>query len=101
MPEPRFKSREEYQRWKGQQTNPTPSQFATASDSPTPGGMKEYKVITQKDRFFAGKFDPEQLERALNSYAEQGWVVVSVATASIPSFTGTREELIVVMERTK
>jgi len=63
--------------------------------------MKQYKVLTQKDRFFAGKFDPEKLENAINSYASEGWVVVSVATASIPSITGTREELIVVMEREK
>ena len=63
--------------------------------------MKEYKVMTQKDRFFGGKFDPEKLERAMNSYAEEGWAVISVATASIPSLTGSREELVVVMEREK
>ncbi|MGA9772259.1 MAG: DUF4177 domain-containing protein [Blastocatellia bacterium] len=63
--------------------------------------MKEYKVLTQKDRFFAGKFDPEKLEAAINSYASQGWRVVSTATANIPSFTGSREELIVVLERDK
>lgn len=63
--------------------------------------MKQYKVMTQKDRFFAGKFDPEKLESAINSYAEQGWEVVSIATASIPGFGGTREELVVVMERQK
>ena len=63
--------------------------------------MKEYKVLTQKDRFFSGKFDPEKLEGAINSYATEGWAVVSVATAKIPSFGGAREELIVVMERDK
>jgi len=63
--------------------------------------VKEYKVMTQKDRFFGGKFDPEKLERAMNSYAEEGWAVISVATASIPSLTGSREELVVVMEREK
>jgi len=63
--------------------------------------VKEYKVMTQKDRFFGGKFDPEKLEKAMNSYAEEGWAVISVATASIPSLTGSREELVVVMEREK
>jgi predicted rRNA methylase YqxC with S4 and FtsJ domains len=63
--------------------------------------MKQYKVLTQKDRFFAGKFDPEKLESAINSYASEGWEVVSIATAKIPSLTGNREELIVVMEREK
>jgi Domain of unknown function (DUF4177) len=63
--------------------------------------VKEYKVMTQKDRFFGGKFDPEKLEKALNAYAEEGWAVISIATANIPSFTGAREELVVVMEREK
>lgn len=63
--------------------------------------MKEYKVLTQKDRAFAGKFDPEKLEVAVNSYAAQGWQVISMATASIPSFGGAREEMIVLLERDK
>lgn len=63
--------------------------------------MKEYKVLTQKDRAFAGKFDPEKLEGAINGYAGQGWRVIAVTTANIPSFTGSREEMIVVLERDK
>jgi len=63
--------------------------------------MKQYKVMTQKDRFFSGKFDPEKLEGAINSYAEQGWQVVSVATATITAFGGNREEMIVLLERDK
>jgi hypothetical protein len=63
--------------------------------------MKQYKVLTQKDRFFAGKFDPEKLENAINSYASEGWQVISVATAKIHSITGYRDEMIVVMEREK
>lgn len=58
-----------------------------------------YKVLTQKDRFFAGKFDPEKLESAINSYAAEGWRVITATTASIPSFGGAREEIIVVLER--
>lgn len=60
-----------------------------------------YKVLTQKDRFFAGKFDPEKLEAAINSYAAEGWRVVAATTASIPSFGGAREEMIVLLERQK
>jgi hypothetical protein len=63
--------------------------------------MKQYKVMTQKDRFFGGKFDPEKLESAINSYAEQGWVVVSVATADISSVGSARQEIIVIFERDK
>jgi len=63
------------------------------------GTMKEYKVLTQKDKFFSNKFDPEKLEQALNAYAEQGWHVLSVTTASIPGFGGARDEVIVIFER--
>jgi hypothetical protein len=69
---------------------------ATGADN---GGTIEYKVLTQKDRYFAGKFDPEKLEAALNSYAKQGWRVSGVATADIRSFGGSRQELVVVMSR--
>ena len=63
---------------------------------------KEYKVLTQKDKWFSGKFDPELLEKALNSYAAQGWRVVSAATATFPAFIGgNREEMIVILERDK
>ena len=37
----------------------------------------EYKVLTKEDRRWSGKFSPESLEQALNSYAAEGWRVVS------------------------
>jgi hypothetical protein len=64
--------------------------------------MKEYKVLTQKDKWFSQKFDPEALEKALNSYASQGWKVVSAVTATFPGFFGgNREEMVVILERDK
>ncbi len=60
---------------------------------------KTYKVLTQKDKWFTQKFDPAKLEEALNSYAEQGWVVKTASTASIPGLGGNRDELIVILER--
>jgi hypothetical protein len=63
--------------------------------------MKEYKVLTQKDKWFSGKFDPEKLEQALNGYAAQGWRVISCASAKISGFGGNREEMIVILERDK
>jgi hypothetical protein len=60
----------------------------------------EYKILTQKDKWFSGKFDPERLEQALNAYARQGWRLRGMATASIPGFvSANREELIFVLER--
>jgi hypothetical protein len=61
----------------------------------------EYKVVTQKDRMFGGKFNPEQVQNGLNSYAEEGWVLKAVATATFPSLGGGREELVMFLEREK
>ena len=58
----------------------------------------EYKVITMKDRFFSGKFNPEQLEIALNEYAKFGWSLKAVTTADVPGI-GSREEIIFILER--
>jgi hypothetical protein len=63
------------------------------------GRMKKYKVLTQKDRFFGGKFDPDRLESAINSYVPEGWQVRAVTTASFPGFGSNREEMIVILER--
>lgn len=61
--------------------------------------MKKYKVLSQKDKWFSGKFDPQKLEAALNAYSEQGWVLKAAATADITAFTGNRQEFIEIMER--
>lgn len=62
--------------------------------------MKEYKVLSQKDKWFSGKFDPEILEKALNSYAQQGWSLVAAFSASIPAFVGgARDEAVCILER--
>ena len=61
--------------------------------------MKEYKVLTQKDKWFSGKFDPAVLEQAINSYANQGWEVKTATTAQIPGFGGPREECLIILER--
>ena len=61
---------------------------------------REYKVLTQKDKWFSGKFDPEKLEGAINAYARQGWRVIGCATASIPGLLhGSREEMVIILER--
>ncbi len=62
--------------------------------------MKTYKVLTQKDKWFTKKFDPELLEQALNAYAQEGWVVRGVTTATFPGFLGgNREEMVIILER--
>lgn len=60
--------------------------------------MKEYKLMTRKDRFFSGKFDPEKLEAAMNSFASEGWEFKGVTT---PVFGTTSKEIIMIFERDK
>jgi hypothetical protein len=57
-----------------------------------------YKVITQRDPGFAGKFDPDKLEAVVNRYAASGWKVCGVATTNFTTLAGKREEVIVLME---
>ena len=78
---------------------PIPTQTPTKTNERQ--NLKEYKILTQKDKWFSGKFDPELLEQAVNAYAKHGWRVISCATAQIPGFAGNREEMIVVLERDK
>lgn len=73
---------------------------ASRATSASPG-KKAYKVLSQKDKWYTGKFDPALLEKALNDYAEMGYRVVCSSTASIQGFTGTREEMIIILERDK
>jgi hypothetical protein len=60
----------------------------------------QYKVLTQKDRWFGGKFEPKKIEEALNAYAQEGWRVVGTATATFPALlSSNRDELILILER--
>ena len=62
--------------------------------------MKEYKVLTQKDTWFSGKFDPRKLEDAINSYSLQGWTLKAAFSAEVPAIWGkSREEAIIILER--
>ena len=63
--------------------------------------MYEYMVLTQKDRVFGGKFNPEKVQEALNAFAQQGWRLREAVTTTFPGFTGSREELVFVLEREK
>jgi len=65
------------------------------------GEMFEYMVVTQKDRVFGGKFNPEKVQEALNAFAQQGWRLQEAVTTTFPGFTGSREELVFFLEREK
>ena len=58
----------------------------------------EYKVLTKEDRRWSGKFNPESLEQVLNSYAAEGWRVVSTfPVASMWSFSTS--QVMILLER--
>jgi hypothetical protein len=58
----------------------------------------EYKVLTKEDRRWSGKFNPENLERTLNTYAAEGWrVVSSVPVASM--WTISTSQIMILLER--
>jgi hypothetical protein len=59
----------------------------------------QYKVITQKDRYFSAKFDPARIERALNEYAQDGWELVHAVSADMPGLGGGRNELVLFLEK--
>lgn len=70
-----------------------------SAHEPSAGGMKQYKVLSPRDAFFAGKFDLELLEKAVNHYARQGWVVKGIATPHVVVFGAEREQIVILMER--
>lgn len=65
----------------------------------TAGNSKEYKVFTSHDKGLLGRFDPESIEHALNTYAREGWVVVTSSTATFRGWVSGKDELIIILER--
>ena len=63
--------------------------------------MKEYKIVTQRDKFFGGDFDLQRLEEMLNVYASDGWKIAEVVDSSALSFLRNSDELIMILEREK
>lgn len=63
--------------------------------------MKEYKVISQKDKWFSGRFAPETIQSVLNEQARQGWELKAVTTAAREGLLhgGGKDEVILILER--
>lgn len=82
-----------------QSNNDIPATSISSVNMDITKSCKEYKVLTQKDKWFSGKFDPALLEQALNAYAQQGWRFMSCATADVAGFGATRQEFVAILER--
>jgi hypothetical protein len=78
---------------------PQPTTLPATADSHKP---REYKVIKQarKETMFSGEFDLVALEDTMNSYAKQGWRVLTVISTPLPGRGGgSCAELLIVLER--
>ena len=62
--------------------------------------MYEYKVLTERDSKFSGRFDSESLEQVLNGYAADGWRVVSGFLAT-SVWKSSKTDIVVILEREK
>ncbi len=60
--------------------------------------MFEYKVLTQDDKMFTGRFDPEVLETSLNEYAADGWRLVQ-GVGAFNVWKSLKGELLLILER--
>jgi hypothetical protein len=81
---------------------PTPGfgEMLGAEGTMHPEGVKEYKLLTPKDKIFDNKFDLARLEEVINAFASKGWTVRSMTSAQVAAFSGgMREELLVLLER--
>jgi len=58
----------------------------------------EYKVLSREDRRWTGKFTAENLEHTLNSYAAEGWRVVSSFPVTSP-WSLSSAQVMILLER--
>ena len=57
--------------------------------------IKKYKILTLKPN---SPFNPEELEKELNGYSEQGWKVITSTAGQF--YTGAfRNEIIIILEK--
>jgi hypothetical protein len=73
---------------------------APIAEAPRPeDGSRQYRILTQKDQGFAGKFNAVKLEEMLNDHARRGWSLKVAVTMNLPGHGGHHDELVVILER--
>ena len=80
--------------------DPGPGQHDSSAHVETPSApmeVRQYKLLTPKDKYFDGKFDLARLEEALNHFAKQGWTVKAMTLPHIKGYGGVTEETVVVL----
>jgi hypothetical protein len=66
-------------------------------DSSAPMDVRQYKLLTSKDKCFEGKFELARLEEVLNLHARQGWTVKAMTLPHLKGYGGVIEETVVVL----
>lgn len=80
-------------------TSPSAAPTPSVNSRKTAAG-KEYKVLDRNDQHFGGRIDAATLAHTLNTYARQGWKVLSCHLGNAPSIPGESwEEMLIIMER--
>jgi hypothetical protein len=65
--------------------------------SSAPAEVRQYKLLTSKDKYFESKFDLARLEEAINHFAKLGWIVKAMTLPHIKGYGGVIEETVVVL----
>jgi hypothetical protein len=74
-----------------------PDPVTGQADSSAPVDVRQYKLLTSKDKCFEGKFELSRLEEALNLHARQGWTVKAMTLPHLKGYGGVIEETVVVL----
>jgi hypothetical protein len=78
------------------------SAYASVREAELPrpnDGSRQYRVLTQKDQGFSGKFNATKVEEMLNDHARHGWSLKIAVTMNMPTHAGNHDELVLILER--
>jgi len=60
----------------------------------------EYRIISQRDKLFSGRFEADSITQVLNQLASEGWRFVGVTSAGVNTLLGgNRDEILIFLER--
>ena len=66
------------------------------------GATWEYRILSQRDQLFSGRFDSASITEVLNRLGAQGWRVVTVTSSGVNTLLGgNRDEILIFLERMK
>jgi hypothetical protein len=62
--------------------------------------LLEYRILSQRDSLFSGRFDAESITDVLNKLAVEGWRLVAVTSSGVNTLLGgNRDEVLIFLER--